>query len=268
MSLRVLLLSSSLLAISLVALPAQEGQEPSKQPASNPAGAKTAAALTEAAKNRIKKVGPTDYTLGGIHFSSATHEVRVPTTVNMIEGNLEYALVHENGKTHESLLKTKVSPTEMNVALLLCNYEPHIKEAAQFLTDPLPETKAKMALPMEHEGANRVHLDVEWKDKDGKTQTAPITAWIKDSNSKKPFETDHWTYTGSFVSQSGYAAEDDGSHIAIYFDLVALMNLPAPDNRSDECWLVEKSAVPPLDTPVTLVISQVQPSPAGAPASK
>jgi hypothetical protein len=268
MSFRSLLLQSFALATGLVTLSAQDGPEPSKQPASNPAGAKTAAALAEAAKNRIKKVGPTDYTLGGIHFSSATHEVRVPTTVNMIEGNLEYALVHENGKTHESLLKTKVSPTELNVALLLCNYEPHIKEAAQFLTDPLPETKAKMALPMEHEGANRVHLTVEWKDKDGTSHTAPLNAWIKDLNSNKPLETDHWTYTGSFVSQSGYAAEDDGSHIAIYFDLVALMNLPAPDNRSDECWLVEKSAVPPLDTPVTLVISQVQLPPASAPTSK
>jgi hypothetical protein len=247
---------------------AQEGPEPSKQPPSNPAGAKIASALAEAAKTRIKKVGPTEFTLGGIQFSSATHEIRVPAAVNMTEGILEYALVHENGKTHESLLKTKISPTELNVALLLCNYEPHIKEAAQFLEDPRPETKARMAQPMEHEGANRVHLEVEWKDSAGAVQKAPLSSWIEDLTAKAPLQTDHWTYTGSFVTQSGYAAEDDGSHIAIYFDLVALMNLPNPRNRSDDVWHVEHSAVPPLDTPVTLIISPVQSAPAVTPVSK
>jgi hypothetical protein len=269
MLLRRFLVHTCLSAASLMSAMAQEGPEPARQqPPANPAGAKVAEELAEAAKNRIKKVGPTDYTLGSIRFSSATHEVRVPATLNMIEGVLEYALVHENGKTHESLLRTKVSPTELNVALLLCNYEPHIKEAAQFLTDPLPQTKARMALPMEREGANRVRLSVEWKDKDGAVKTAPLSAWIRDLDSKKPLKTDYWTYTGSFVSPDGYAAEDDGSHIAIYFDLVALMNLPVPGNRSDECWGVEKAAVPPVDTPVTLVFSPLPPPAAGAAAAK
>jgi hypothetical protein len=265
------LLFSIVVAAITAGVSAQEGPEPSKQPASNPEGAKIAGALAEAARSRIKKVGPTNFTLGGIQFSSATHEIRVPTAVNMTEGILEYALVHENGKTHESLLKTKVSPTELNVALLLCNYEPHIKEAAQFLQDPKPETKAKMALPMEHEGANRVHLDVEWKDAKGATQKAPLSAWIEDLDTKGPLKTEHWTYTGSFVTRSGYAAEDDGSHIAIYFDLVAVMNLPNPSNRSDDVWHVEHSVVPPLDTPVTLIITPAQPAaPAAtaAPAAK
>src|SRR4051812_24418542 len=122
-----------LFATCLTGLHAQEGGEPPKQMPSSPLGAKAAAELATAAKNRIKKVSATEYTLGRMQFSSATHEIRVPTTVNMTEGALEYALVHENGKTHESLLKTKVSPTELNVAMLLCNYEPHIKEAAQYL---------------------------------------------------------------------------------------------------------------------------------------
>jgi hypothetical protein len=105
-----------------------------------------------------------------------------------------------------------------------------------------------------------VHLTLEWKDKDGAQKTAPISAWIRDLATKKPLQIDHWTYTGSFVSRSGYAAEDDGSHIAIYFDLIALMNLPDIGNRTDERWFVEKDVVPPLDTPVTLVISPASPA--------
>jgi hypothetical protein len=269
MDFRTLFLPLGLLAtLSLNALVAQEGQEPSKQPPSSTEGTKVAQELAEAAKNRIKKVSDTEYTLGDIQFSSATREVRVPAVVNMTEGILEYALVHEHGKTHESLLRTKASPTELNVALLLCHYEPHIKEAAQYLEEPRPETKAKMEAPMEREGANQVRLTLEWTDKDGAKKTAPISAWIRDRQNEKPLKIDHWTYTGSFVSRTGYAAEDDGSHIAIYFDLVALMNLPDPGNRSDDRWNVEKGAVPPLDTPVTVVFSHVQPPPAKSEAAK
>lgn len=244
---------------------AQEG-EPSKQPPSSTQGIKVASELMEAAKSRIKKISDTDYTLGDITLNSATREVRVPAMVNMAEGILEYIMVHETGKTHESLLRTKVSPTELNVALLLCHYEPHIKEAAQYLAEPKPETKAKMALPMEREGANRVRLTLEWKDKDGKTHSGPVGDWVRDRKTQKALEIDHWTYTGSFVSQTGYAAQDDGSHIAIYFDLVALMNLPDPGNGDDDRWVILKSAVPPVETPVTLVFSPVNPPP-GAPTA-
>lgn len=256
-----------LIAAGILPLTAQEGPEPSKQPPSDPAGAKVAAELLEAAKARIKKTSDTDYELGQIKFSSATHEVRVPAVVNMVEGILEYTLVHENGKTHESLLRTAASPTEVNLALLLCHYEPHIKEAAQFLPDPRPETLAKMALPMAREGSNRLLLSVEWKDKKGKVQRVPVSNWIRDKKVEKAMTLDHWTYTGSFISQTGYAAEHDGSIIAIYFDLVSLINCPIKGNGDDDRWFVEKTAVPPLNTPVTLVFSPLVPAAPAAPAS-
>ena len=266
-SLVLLLAALCLVAFGPAPLHAQGGEEPSKQPASNPAGAKVASELMEAAKARIKKTGDTDYSLGDIRFSSATHEVRIPAVVNMTEGILEYALVHETGKTHESLLRTTVSPTELNVALLLCHYEPHIKEAAQFLPDPKPETRAKMALPMEREGANQVRITAQWKDKDGKERIAKLSDWILNKKRGAALQLDHWTYTGSFISQTGYAAEHDGSHAALYFDLVSLINCPHEGNSDDELWFVEKSAVPPSDTPVTLVFSPVLPN-AASPTSK
>lgn len=246
--------------------PGQE--EPTKQPSIKPSaeGQRVAGELAEAAKKRIKKTGPSDYELGPIKISSATREVRVPTVLNMTEGILEYALVHESGKTHESLLRTPVSPSELNVALLLCHFEPHVKEAAQYLPEPSETTKARMALPMEKEGANQMKLTVEWTDKAGKAQSAPMAAWVRDKKSGKPASPDHWTYTGSFISQTGFAAEHDGSHIAIYFDLVSLVNLPDRNNVNDENWYVETSAVPPIDTPVTLVFSPIAGTAPASPA--
>ncbi|MFZ4767890.1 MAG: YdjY domain-containing protein [Roseimicrobium sp.] len=256
---------TSLLALCLLAAnaAAQSGQEPAKQPPSDSSGAKKAAERMEAAKSRIKKTGETDYTLGSIQFSSATREVRVPALVNMSKGILEYALVHEHGKTHESLLRTPVSPTELNVALLLCHYEPHLLDAAKYVKDPEPETKARMAQPMEHEGANRVRLTVTWKDKTGQEHQAPLSDWIENRKVGNLWNPGHWTYTGSFISSTGFAAESDGSLIAIYFDLIALLNCPDAGNSDDERWFVNTTSIPAQDTPVTLVFSPI-PSTAGA----
>ncbi|HSI64990.1 MAG TPA: YdjY domain-containing protein [Candidatus Saccharimonadia bacterium] len=256
--------------LQAAALPLCAQEEPPKQPtvSTTPAGAKVAADLAEAAKNRIKKVGPSEYELGPIKINSATREVRVPAQVNMTEGILEYALVHEHGKTHESLLRTTASPTELNVALLLSHFEPHLKEAAKFLAEPSEQVKTRMAQPMEHEGANRMRLTLEWKDASGKAQSAPISAWIRDKHTGKPATAAEWIYTGSFISQTGFAAEHDGSHIAIYFDLISLVNFPDKNNSSDENWLVESAAMPPVDTPVTLVFAPVTPPSSSAVPSK
>lgn len=262
---RCLLLAPFLLTAGSGFLRAQA--EASKQPEVAPteAGSRLTAALAEAARTRIKKTGPTTYELGPIQINSATREIRIPTMVNMTEGILEYALVHEQGKTHESLLRTTVSPMEMNLALLLTHFEPHLKDAAQYLREPTGQTKSRMALPMEREGANQIRATLEWKDAAGKTQTAPMGSWIRDRQAGKPASLDHWTFTGSFINEKGFAAEYDGSHIAIYFDLASVVNLPDKNNGSDENWLVETSAVPAIDTPVTLVLSPLVP-PLSSPA--
>ena len=251
-------------------LPLRAQEEPPKQPTVSPtsAGAKVAAELAEAARNRITKIGPHAFELGPIKINSATREVSVPAVVNMTEGILEYVLVHEHGKTHESLLRTTVSPTELNVALLLTHFEPHLKEAAKFLASPSEQVKARMAQPMEHEGANRMRITLEWKDASGKAQTAPLNAWIRDKQSGKPATATEWIFTGSFISQTGFAAEHDGSHIAVYFDLISLVNFPDKNNVSDENWLVESAAIPPVDTPVTLVFAPVTPPPTSSPKAQ
>lgn len=245
----------------LSSLPAQDKSEPSKQPTPSEEGQKKAAAKYEEAKARIKKTGDVTYELGDIKFNSSTKEVRIPTLLNMSEGLLEYVLVTVNGKTHESLLRTTISPTELNLALLLCSYEPHIKEAAQFLPSPHPETKAMMDKPMDKPGANRIQLTVQWKDKEGKDQTLPVSQWITNRTTKKALDTSHWTYTGSVINLAGFGSEYDGSIGALYFDLGAMFNCPVKDNVNDDMWFVGKSAVPPVDTPITLIITPFSDSP-------
>lgn len=241
------------LALSLDVLPAQE--EASKQPTPNETGAAIAAKEAESAKARLQKTGENTYELGEIKFNGATREVRIPAMVNMSEGVLEYALVHENGKTHESLLSTKIKPSELNIVLLLCHFEPHIGEAAKFLENPRPQTKALMEKPMEKEGANRMLISVQWKGQDGQEKTVPMAHWILNKITNKPLETNHWTYTGSFISETGFTADYDGSIIATYFDLSSVINCPVKESSSDEYLFVDSANVPPVDTPVTLIFS-------------
>ena len=49
--------------------------------------------------------------LGEIEFDAKSREIRLAAAMNMPEGGpIEYLLVHESGKVHESMLVTKARP--------------------------------------------------------------------------------------------------------------------------------------------------------------
>ena len=205
-------------------------------------------------KAPITKTGDNTYEMGGIQFNSATREIRIPTKVNMTEGVIEYALVTENGKTHESLLNTKVRPFDVNVAMLLCHYEPHAGDIIQLLRDPTPELKTMAAKKMEKPGANHVLLTVEWSDKDGK-HTAPIGKWIHNERENKTLDLPFWIYNGSDMGDGIFMADGDGSFISVHFDLVGIIGSNAKWLGDDNNWQLETKAIPPVGSPVTLIIS-------------
>ena len=74
------------------------------------------------AKPSIVKLDNGMMQIGLVTFDPRSRQVRVPCTVNMTEGQIEYAVVNEKGKIHEALLCTKASPTDVNVACKLLRY--------------------------------------------------------------------------------------------------------------------------------------------------
>ncbi len=227
------------------------GQTPAPAPEEKPTADPSAAA------KRIKDLGNNEFELGGVKFNSRTRQVRVPCHVNMQEGQIEFALVHETGKTHESILKTAASAVDIQVALLLCNYQPGHDGLFDHETDPtvrknLQETTAKT------KGANNVDLRLEWQ-KDGTAQSAALRDWMLDAKTKKtPTDFDHWVFNGSMVQASGFSAALMGNFIGVYYDVCAVLNCPSPQNRDDDAWLINQAKVPPVDTAVTLIISPLQ----------
>lgn len=235
------------LALPTVRIPAQ-GPPPRPAPTGKPPP-----------KSPLQKTGDTTYELGGLRFDSATREIRVPCAVNMSEGVIEYALVTDTGKTHESLLKTKAKPFDLQIALLLCHYEPHAGELISILSNPQPEQKALAAKAMDRSGANLVKLSLEWKDKDGRPQAGALEDWIHDKRGKQSLRVPHWIFNGSDTGDGAFSAHLEGSLISIHFDLAAILGNPAKWSGSDDNWEVETSRVPPVDAPVTLVISPARP---------
>ncbi len=211
-----------------------------------------------AAAKRIKTLGGNEYELGGITFNSATREVRIPCQVNMTDGAIEYAMVHETGKTHESILKTATAAIDMQVALLLTNYQPGHTGLFDFEPDPKVRKQLEQTAP-KTPGANFVQLFVEWKAGD-QTKRTTLREWMIDTRTKKaPTTFDHWVFNGSMIQLSGFSAQLYGNTVGVYYDVTAIINCPSKDNGLDDIWSINTRVVPKEDSNVTLIIAPFTP---------
>jgi hypothetical protein len=227
-------------------IPAQEAAAPKPD----------AKAQLEAAQKLVKQVSPGVYDLNGIQITAATRELRIPCSILHQKLPIEYALCHETGeKVHETILETKVKPIQIQLALLLANYQPATVGILEKL-DLKSERpyKAKDTEP-KTPGANRLAIHVEWKDGD-KTKNVPLSDFIQDIDKRKtPDDLDTWIFNGSIIDESGFAAEQTGSIISTYVDRAAIINSAAKGNHRDDLWISMPANIPAEETKVTLIIT-------------
>ncbi|MBE2284847.1 MAG: hypothetical protein IAE77_15410 [Prosthecobacter sp.] len=210
----------------------------------------------EEARKLLKEVSPGVYDLNGIQIKAATRELRIPCSILHQKLPIEYALVHETGeKVHETILETKVRPIQVQLALLLANYQP----ATQGLLDklepkderPYKDPDTAPATP----GANRLAIHVEWKDGD-KTKRVPLSDFIQNIDTRQsPPDLDTWIFNGSIIDHDGFNAEMTGSIISTYVDRQAIINSAAKGNHRDELWISMPANIPAEETKVTLIIT-------------
>jgi len=190
----------------------------------------------------FQKVSPGVFGLGDILISKAARSVSLPVLVNMNKGLLEYLLVRTGGKTHESLFRTNIDPTHLQLAFLLIGFEGSER-------------------PLAHQGdpekpkGNPVEITVSYL-KNGRMVPLQPENWIakKSGDSLTDADPIQWTFTGSTFSNGKFLAQTEGSIIAIYRDPAALIDNASPGGESDRIWFVKEDAVPPAGTPVTLTI--------------
>ncbi|GAM10015.1 hypothetical protein OR1_02300 [Geobacter sp. OR-1] len=191
----------------------------------------------------IDKVSPGIYRLGAIQIDKGNKTISFPAEVNMGKGMLEYLLVRTGGKTHESLLRTKVEPYQLQIACLLIGLE-GTNNPLSFQGDPrVPE-------------GTPVEIQLKVADKNGTFIELNPTLWLaKMVDAKIQAVTDgSWVFTGSIIRDGRFQAQSEGSIVAIYHDPAAMIDNSSQGAESDKVWLVNEGSVPPVGTPVTVTI--------------
>jgi len=187
--------------------------------------------------------GALDYR--GIKIDKDKRTATFPAEINMNAENLEYLIVADTGKTHESLLSTKIQPYDIQVAMLLLGIQPAGKSDSQ---PPGQLNREYLKTAPELKGA-RINLFLAWP---GHRVRAENLVWNTDQNA--PMTEGPWTYNGSELYDGKFLAQIDGSITALVRDSGALMNNPRPGNDDDQIWQPYAKVMPPVGTTVDVII--------------
>ncbi len=204
-------------------------------------------------KASLKKLEDGRLQLGDIVFDAKSREIRFPAQVNMTDGALEFLIVLEKGKVHESLFSTTILPTNLNVAFKLLRY-PASLELYPLPNDTggtsgdFPEVEADV------KAGARIGIDVEWQD-GGKTRRTPVNEWVQHGITAEAMPAGPWVYGGSVVDGGKFAPDMTGDVAAIYLSAGALLLYPGEDKENDDVWTPFPKRVPPVGTKVTIVIA-------------
>lgn len=183
--------------------------------------------------------------VGEVEIDPVARRIQFPAEINMQEGLLEYAIVADRGKLHESLLSTDVDPLHVQVALTLLG----LKGRPDKRLEPNPA---------EPEG-EKLRIEVEWSGPDGKVIRKRIEQMITDQRSGSAMGDMQWVFTGSRIIDGVLMVLQERSVVAIYRDALAMIENPLPEAIDDTIWFVRTSEVPPIGTPVkVMMIAQAQ----------
>lgn len=207
-------------------------------------------------KPKVEQIDANRYRIGKVIIDKKTREIRFPAVINLREGLLEFLVVHSNGKIHESLFATDVSPTDLNVAFKLLRYEAS-KELYRIPEEPGVLSGDFYAEPQEITKASRISIRVEY-EKDEETKSISAYEWIRHETTAKPMHPTPWIYGGGEFYQGRFAPQQTGDIVAIFITNNALINYSGKDNLNDEVWTTLTERVPEEGTKVTLVFAPYQ----------
>lgn len=193
----------------------------------------------------IERIGDDEYRLGEIRVNKTERSITFPAEVNMDSGLLEYLIVHRKGKTHESLLRTRVDPYNLQIAFLLLGYEGSEQRLAMQGDPATPK-------------GDRIQIHI--RNIGGPSVTAfPAEHWLVNQfgDLVKDVDPMNWVYSGSYVEQGRFMSQESGSIAAIWHDPVSLIDNASSGGESNKIWFVKKGTVPPVGTPVEVSIKPV-----------
>jgi hypothetical protein len=186
-----------------------------------------AKAKLEHAATALAQTAPGVFRLGKIEINAKARTLTVPVSVQMQTGPLEYALVHESGKTHEALFVTSVPPQELHIAALLLS---GMKQ--------------------------RPKVEVTWR-RNGPAARYDLADLIEVAGEEKQLLAQGaWLYGGSQFIGAVFAAQAEGSMVALIEDGSALISATGSAGRhSDELFSPRADRLPPKGLSATMVFT-------------
>lgn len=173
-----------------------------------------------------------DFNLGEVRVSPSAMAISFPAQVNQRTGLVEYLVVHETGKVHESIFKTKVGGQQIHAGALLFSDKPPASTNAQ------PRIK---------------NIEILWNE-NGAEKKFAAAELILDKKKKRALGQTKWAYRGSRLIDGVFLAQRDGSLIAIMEDRDALVDQATPEASDDENWEPLTDKLPDVQTPVTITL--------------
>lgn len=226
-------------SLLLVAASATIAARPQEEPA-NPA------------TGEVRRIDEDRFLVGGITLRKSTREISFDATVNQAGGLIEFLLVTDKGKIHESLFSCAIRPTDLNIAFKLLGYptSPELFE----LTGPDHRPTGKFPeVPEEVKSGARLAISASWQHGGG-TTVRPVNELVKNTSTGSPMPSGPWLYTGSLIHQGVFRAEATGDLIAVFSNPTAMVNYPGDARTNDEVWSVNPGTVPAKGTPVRITI--------------
>ena len=205
---------------------------------------------------KLEQTGPNTFRIGLVEFDKQTRTIALPASVCLRDQVVEYALVTTKGKAYESILSTEASPVDVHLAVLLLG-----GDGAPVLGDfkqpaPMPDT-------------NAFRVEVSWPSNNLQT-SVPLAQLVRVSNGLphdpgSTLSVDRWLYNGSQFDRDGFAAQREGSLVALIRDPAALVNNPGPDRDNDQIHFPNAAILPAKGTPVRVLLRLPAPAPPPVP---
>ena len=188
----------------------------------------------------MQKISDSKYLFGQVLLDQKERFLEFNATTNQTNGLIEYALVHEDGKTHESLFRTKVRPQIIHACLLLLK----IPVEQRFFTNLWAEKPSVIEF-----SKSSIDTKVFWEE-NGTSVSTSLENLALNSKNQQTLKEGVLIFTGSKKIEETYLAEMSGSIIAVYADEEAVINSSDHDSNNDDVWLANGKEMPEIEVPV------------------
>ena len=195
---------------------------------------------------KLKKMENGRYIFGGVTIDKNKRVIEFSAVSNQNNGLIEYGIVNEGGKIHESLFRTQVSPQIIHASLLLLKEKP-FKDYFEDLH------KGRFN---ENNYINHAFgVEIVWENNGTRMEKNIRELYSNQEKKDRYIKQGVFLFTGSRMIQKTFMAEHTGSILAVYIDQDALFNSTEYDSNNDDVWIARKSEMPPLEIAVTCVFS-------------